>query len=134
MTARLAVLATLLAAAAGCGGDEDAPDASTPAPASTSAAGGEDPGAEPTGENAFVGSLAADPSGGTLLLATGVGLFRAESGARTARRVVGRLQAPPRRRPGLQQPRRPTRGPRELLASGSGGRSGATWKAYLKLS
>ncbi len=130
MTARLAVLVALLAAAAGCGGGDEepapAPAASTPAPAATSAPGAEDPGAEPTGENAFIGSLAADPAGGTLLLGTGAGLFRAERGARTARRVVGRLRTPEGAGPVSSNLVVRYAGPGALLASGhpEGGASG----------
>jgi len=41
--------------------------------------------------NAFIGSLAVEPADGTLVIGTGLGLFRAEKGARKARRVVGEL-------------------------------------------
>ena len=102
MIARLAVLAALVVAAAGCGGDDPAPsdtrrrrprrrrrtrriaaEESTPAP----------PG---SGANAFIGSIAVDPKDGTLMLGTGLGLFRVAKGA-DARRARGRRAAPARR-------------------------------------
>lgn len=85
MIVRLVVLAALVAATAGCGGEEAAP-----APTASSEPVAE----EPSGANAFIGSLAADPGDGTLLLGTGRGLFRVEAGADEARRVVGELRAP----------------------------------------
>ena len=77
---RAALLAVLVAAAAGCGGDGPARQPATPAPRS--------------GADAFIGSLAADPGDGTLLLGTGLGLFRLDNGAERPRRVVGELRAP----------------------------------------
>jgi hypothetical protein len=91
--ARLAILAVL--ALAGCGGD-DPPEttAGTPTPNPTTAA---EPTAEPepgSAANAFIGSLAVDPAGGTLMIGTGLGLFRAKQGAGKAKRVVGELTTP----------------------------------------
>jgi hypothetical protein len=76
--ARLAVL-TLLALA-GCGGGNDKPPAEkTATPAGPSAA------------NAYIGSIAVDEDG-TVMLGTGLGLFRVEKGK--AERVVGEMQTP----------------------------------------
>jgi hypothetical protein len=97
--ARLAVLAALAVAAAGCGGsDEPAETAHTPTPTSTEAAPPADPvEAAPSavsGANAFIGSIAVDPKDGTVMLGTGLGLFRLKPGAKDAKRVVGELRGP----------------------------------------
>jgi hypothetical protein len=85
--ARLAILAVL--ALAGCGGDEggqaEAP-AETPNPTAEAEPGG--------AANAFIGSLAVDPGDGTLMMGTGLGLFRAEKDAATAEPVTGELTTP----------------------------------------
>ena len=99
MIARLAVLAALAVAAAGCGGsDEPAETAQTPTPTSTEAAPPADPvEAAPSavsGANAFIGSIAVDPKDGTVMLGTGLGLFRLKPGAKDAKRVVGELRGP----------------------------------------
>jgi hypothetical protein len=90
--ARLAILAVLVLT--GCGGEDATETASTPTPNPTLPA-------EPTATsepgsaaNAFIGSLAVDPGDGTLMIGTGLGLFRAEPGARKAKRVVGELTTP----------------------------------------
>jgi photosystem II stability/assembly factor-like uncharacterized protein len=85
------VLLTLLAA--GCGGDEPAETASTPTPNPTTAP---ESTAAPEGSaaNAFIGSLAVDPGDGTLMIGTGLGLFRLERGAKQAHRVTGELSTP----------------------------------------
>jgi hypothetical protein len=118
VTARLAVvLAALVTAAAGCGGEEE--PATTPAPAaSTQAPPADAPAATPSAANAYIGSLAADPAGGTLLLGTGVGLYRIEGGARRPRRVVGELRAPGGAGPVSSNLVVRYAGPGELLASG----------------
>ena len=94
MRARLAIL--LAALVAGCGGDEPAETAApaTPTPNPTTEA-------EPTAQaepgsaaNAFIASLAVDPADGTLMLGTGLGLFRLDPGAKKAERVVGSLETP----------------------------------------
>jgi hypothetical protein len=95
--ARLTLLATLVALA-GCGGDEPGETAappSTPTPNPTTAPEEPTPSAEPgSAANAFIASLAVDPGDGTLMLGTGLGLFRREPGARKAERVVGKLDTP----------------------------------------
>jgi hypothetical protein len=97
--ARLAVVAALVLAAAGCGGGDDEPAAQTPAPRSTpSVTETAPPAAEPaqpvSGANAFIGSIAVDPKDGTVMLGTGLGLFRLKPGAKDAKRVVGELRTP----------------------------------------
>jgi photosystem II stability/assembly factor-like uncharacterized protein len=88
--ARLAILALL--ALAGCGGDEPAETAEqTPTPNPTIEAEPSEPG---SAANAFIGSLAVDPEDGTLVIGTGLGLFRAEKGSRKAERVTGELTTP----------------------------------------
>jgi hypothetical protein len=74
--ARLAVLTLLVLA--GCGGDKARPAAPTPAP-STGAA------------NAYIGSIAVDDDG-TVMLGTGLGLFRVEKGQ--AMKVTGTMRTP----------------------------------------
>jgi hypothetical protein len=118
--ARLAILAVL--AIAGCGGDDSAEPAaepaSTPTPNPTTPA-------EPTASaepgsaaNAFIGSLAVDPGDGTLMIGTGLGLFRAERGASRAKRVVGELTTPDGAGPVSSNLVVRYAGPGELLGSG----------------
>jgi hypothetical protein len=97
--ARLAVLAALTLAAAGCGGDDDPAEpagaAATATPNPTTPPAPEATPAAPTsGANAFIGSIAVDPKDGTVILGTGLGLFRLEKGAKEAKRVTGQLQGP----------------------------------------
>jgi len=93
----LALLAAL--ALASCGDDEPAQEAaSTPAPAAESTAEpapAEDP-VEPSGGGAspYIGSLSVDPGDGTLMIGTGLGLYRLEPGARRARMLEGALETP----------------------------------------
>jgi hypothetical protein len=88
--ARLAILALLALPA--CGSDEPAETAEqTPTPNPTIEAEPSEPG---SAANAFIGSLAVDPKDGTLVIGTGLGLFRAEKGARKAERVTGELTTP----------------------------------------
>jgi hypothetical protein len=92
--ARLAILLTLLLA--GCGGDEPSETAapSTPTPNPTTAP--EEPSAAEPGSaaNAFIASLAVDPADGTLMLGTGLGLYRLGPNAKRAERVTGKLDTP----------------------------------------
>jgi photosystem II stability/assembly factor-like uncharacterized protein len=101
--ARLAVLAALTATLASCGGGDDEPTetAQTPAPTATPTANpttGDQPAETPapptSGANAYIGSIAVDPKDGTVVLGTGLGLFRLEKGAKQAKRVTGELQGP----------------------------------------
>ena len=95
MLARLAVLAAITATLAGCGGDDDATDtAQTPTPNPTSEAPAQTPAPPSSGANAYIGSIAVDPKDGTVILGTGLGLFRLEKGAKEAERVTGQLQGP----------------------------------------
>ena len=94
MRARPAIVLLVLLAFAGCGGDEPGETAAgTPTPNPTTAP--EQPSGEPgSAANAFIGSLAVDPRDGTLMIGTGLGLYRAERGAKRAERVTGTLATP----------------------------------------
>jgi hypothetical protein len=82
----------------GCGSSDD--PAGTPAPTeppTSSATPGAQTSAPPpttSGANAFIGSIAVDPGDGTVMLGTGLGLFRLDKGARNAQRVTGELTTP----------------------------------------
>lgn len=111
----LAILAVL--AFTGCGGDDPPETAATPAP--------ETPTPNPTIEaepgsaaNAFIGSLAVDPGDGTLMIGTGLGLFRAEKGASRAERVTGELTTPDGNGPVSSNLVIRYAGPGDLLGSG----------------
>ena len=84
-----------LVALAGCGDDgEDRQTATAPIP-TPSAAPETSPSSEPTGTSApFVGSLTVDPQRGTLIIGTGMGLFRLEKGAKTATPFDAELTTP----------------------------------------
>ena len=86
----LAIL--IVVAVAGCGGDDPVAEA-TPAETATEA-----PAATPapptSGANAFIGSIAVDPKDGTVILGTGLGLFRLNKGETDAKRVTGELRGP----------------------------------------
>jgi hypothetical protein len=148
--ARLAILTALVLA--GCGGTND-PAQKTPTPTeppTSSATPGAQTSAPPpttSGANAFIGSIAVDPADGTVMLGTGLGLFRLDKGAQDAVRVNGQLATPS----GSGQVssnlvvRYP--GPGDLIASGhpEGGSlpenlglisstdSGKTWKPVVEL-
>ncbi|HEX5621544.1 MAG TPA: hypothetical protein VFX51_24175 [Solirubrobacteraceae bacterium] len=102
MLARLVVLAAIVATLAGCGGeDEPADTAQTPAATATPTPNpttGDEPATTPapptSGANAYIGSIAVDAKDGTVMLGTGLGLFRLETGAKQAKRVTGELQGP----------------------------------------
>jgi hypothetical protein len=95
--ARLAVVAALAVTAAGCGGGDKPAATATPTKtpsitANETAAPQEAAPAAPTsGANAFIGSIAVDPGDGTVMLGTGLGLFRLPKGAHDAKRVTGKL-------------------------------------------
>ena len=75
--------------------------------------------AEPgSAANAFIGSLAVDPADGTLMIGTGLGLFRAEQGASKAERVTGELTTPDGAGPVSSNLVIRYAGPGELLGSG----------------
>jgi hypothetical protein len=85
-------LLPLLLALAGCGSEQTEPQAAaTPTPNPTSEA---TPAPAGNAANAFIGSMAVDPADETLLLGTGLGLYRVRAGAERAKRVVGRLRTP----------------------------------------
>jgi hypothetical protein len=91
----LAVAGTLALGLAGCGdepGGTGAPLAPT-APAPTTAAPTA-PSSSSGGGSPFVGSIAVDPADGSLLIGTGVGLYRLTPGSRRAVRLDGRLTTP----------------------------------------
>jgi hypothetical protein len=135
----------------GCGGGDDpsATPAPTAPPTSSATPGAQTSAPPPTtsGANAFIGSIAVDPGDGTVMLGTGLGLFRLDNGARNAKRVTGELSTPS----GSGQVssnlvvRYP--GPGDLLASGhpeggslpenlgliSSGDRGKTWKPVVEL-
>jgi hypothetical protein len=73
----------------GCGGDEPGESASTPALVAEST-----PAPAASAANAFIGSLAVDPGDGTLMIGTGVGLFRLVPGGERPERVIGELTTP----------------------------------------
>jgi hypothetical protein len=114
--ALLAIVAVL--AIAGCGGDdppEAAAPAETPTPNPTTPAEPTDPG---SAANAFIGSLAVDPADGTLMIGTGLGLFRAEQGESKAERVTGELTTPDGSGPVSSNLVVRYAGPGDLLGSG----------------
>ncbi len=82
---------------AGCGGTDDPPaeTTQTPVPASSATPGAQTsaPPAQGSAANAFIGSIAVDPADGTVMLGTGLGLFRLDKGAKDAERVTGEMQA-----------------------------------------
>jgi len=81
---------------AGCGGDDPPAETVQTPPPQSSATPGEQTSAPPaqgSAANAFIGSIAVDPSDGTVMLGTGLGLFRVDKGAKEAERVTGEMQA-----------------------------------------
>lgn len=147
MRAPLLAVAALLAIA-GCGGDDPPETAatSTPTPNPTIEAEPSEPG---SAANAFIGSLAVDPKDGTLMIGTGLGLFRADQGASKAERVIGELTTPDGAGPVSSNLVIRYAGPGDLLGSGhpdSGGTAlpedlglmrsgdaGATWEPVSQL-
>jgi hypothetical protein len=110
----LAVLTTL----AGCGGGDD--ETAQPPPANTAEPADPAPTPAPptSGANAFIGSIAVDPKDGTVILGTGLGLFRIQKGASEAERVTGELQGPDGSGPVSSNLVVRYAGPGELIASG----------------
>jgi hypothetical protein len=96
--ARLAVLVAIVATFAGCGGGDDPAETAqtaTPTPNSTATdQPAQTPAPPQSGANAYIGSIAVDPKDGTVMLGTGLGLFRLDKGAKQAERVTGELQGP----------------------------------------
>ena len=126
MRARLGIIALLVLA--GCGGDE--PAESTPTPNPTVAA---EPPAPGSAANAFIGSLAVDPEDGTLMIGTGLGLFRAGKGESKAERVIGELTTPDGAGPVSSNIVVRYAGPGDLLGSGHPDRGGTPLPEYLGL-
>ena len=92
-TARKAALLILVALLAGCGDDE----ARTGQPATTGTATPAAPAsgdADAGGTSPFIGSLTVDPKAGTLIIGTGLGLFRLEPDAQKAEPIEGELVTP----------------------------------------
>jgi hypothetical protein len=111
----------MIAALAGCGGDEpSAEDPPAPAPTATAAPAQTSEPADPPdgGGSPFIGSLTVDPGDGTLIAGTGLGLFRLEAGAKRAKPFDGKLTTPSAS--GAISPNLVLRftGPGELIASG----------------
>jgi hypothetical protein len=115
----LAILA-VLAALAGCGGDDPPSEtaAETPTPNPTTPAEPTESTEPGSAANAFIGSLAVDPADGTLMIGTGLGLFRAKQGANKAARVTGELTTPDATGPVSSNLVVRYAGPGELLGSG----------------
>jgi Sortilin, neurotensin receptor 3, len=76
----------LVAAIAGCGGD----DGSTTAPASELAV----PWVDPDGDPPIIGALTVNPADSTLFMASNTGLFRIPEGASEPEKVTGTLETP----------------------------------------
>jgi hypothetical protein len=112
----LALLALL--AIAGCGGDDPPETAATSTPNPTTPAEPAEPAEPGSAANAFIGSLAVDPEDGTLMLGTGLGLFRADKGASKAERVTGELSTPDGAGPVSSNLVVRYAGPGDLLGSG----------------
>jgi hypothetical protein len=99
----------LIAAAAGCGADDDAPaGASTPAV----------PWVDPNGDAPYIGSLSVDPADSTLLMGTNTGLFRIEPGKDAPEKVIGELTTPDGTGKVSEALVAEYTGPDELIASG----------------
>jgi hypothetical protein len=76
----------------GCGDSSDPPAAATPTATATTPTEAATPPPPNSGANAFIGSIAVDPSDGTLFLGTGLGLFTVDG--KRQKRVVGELSTP----------------------------------------
>ena len=114
------LLPALLAAAAlaACGGDEPVAEeaATTPAPTAEPA----DPvaPADSGGASPFIGSISVDPGDGTMMIGTGLGLYRLAPGGRRAERIEGALETPEGSGTVSSNLELLHVGPGELLASG----------------
>jgi len=96
--ARLLPALLVALALAACGEEEPVAEPAATPPAAASAT------AEPTepapaadgdgGASPYIGSLSVDPGDGTLMIGTGLGLYRLERDARRARRIEGALRGP----------------------------------------
>ena len=89
MSRRCALL-VLLALIAGCGDDQPRSDVPAPAPAERDSPGT----ADASGTTPSIGSIAVDPQDGTLIIGTGLGLFRLALGAKLAEPIEGELVTP----------------------------------------
>jgi hypothetical protein len=94
-------LIALALAFAACGGDQEPPAPAIERPAETTPAATTPPAdAEPPAaegidpSTAAINSLSVDPKDGTIVVGTGLGLFRAPPGAKTAERVDAQFSAP----------------------------------------
>ena len=116
------MVAAFAVAGAGCAGADEPAATSTPTPISTATAPPPPATASPagtvSGANAYIGSIAVDPGGGTVMLGTGLGLFRLKKGAKDAERVTGRLTTPNGIGPVSSNLVVRYAGPGDLLASG----------------
>ena len=83
---RWVVLGLLVAAVAGCGGDDGG---TTTDPAQLAV-----PWVDPDGDPPIVGSLSVNPADRTLFMGTNTGLFRIPEGASEPEKIVGRLETP----------------------------------------
>jgi hypothetical protein len=83
---RWVVLGLLLAALAGCGGD----DGGTPTDPAQLAV----PWVNPDGDPPIIGSLSVNPADQTLFMGTNTGLFRIPDGAGEPEKIVGQLETP----------------------------------------
>jgi hypothetical protein len=112
---RAAVVLAVLSLA-GCGGGDEG--AQAPPPPADPAEPASSPAPPTSGANAFIGSIAVDPKDGTVMLGTGLGLFRIPPGAKEAERVTGELEAPDGSGPVSSNLVVRYAGPGELIASG----------------
>jgi hypothetical protein len=116
------LLPALLAAAAlaACGGEDPEPEqAVTPAPAEATAEPADPVApADTGGSSPFIGSISVDPGDGTMMIGTGLGLYRLEPGAGRAQRIEGTLETPEGAGTVSSNLELLHVGPGELLASG----------------
>jgi hypothetical protein len=110
----------MIAALAGCGGNDDPAPAEPAATATATASAAPDDTSEPSGASGapFVASLTVDPGDGTLIAGTGLGAYRLAEGAKRAKPFDGQLTTPSGS--GAISPNLVLRfsGPGELIGSG----------------